>query len=486
MDRFLAILFVMCLWQMSVAQGIYTEEDITEQGLFIEANQYKLLSKYDKAEEIYKKIIESDPVNSAAYYDLARVQLSQEDYSNALKSIKRATTLSPDNVWYLLARADIEEQSNDCASSAQSLDKVIKLQGDYDLYQRLFKTYVDCEDANGALKTISAIKRNYGSNITWIDEEVNILMLINKPKDAIKAVESYVKQNPKHIEGYERLANVYHVTGKARDAKTALDHIVNIDPYNEYAKYLTGVLSEESESGDKGLMAIVKDPRLDIDQKIKSIIPVLQGTTDPVEINQLHEAADILVADYPQEAKAHAIQGDILMIKGMTAEATQSFESTLKLDKSNYAVWDQLLYAYMLDGAFDKLVASSEEALDYYPNLSGPYIYHAIGQYESGAQDIAQEYIEEFRFIGSKDPLLQDLSVIIESKIKNDQGDIDGAIDVLTSYAADHEVTHPNLFDLQGDLYLQKGDKKAAAESWQKALKLGGAPDHLNAKIQSI
>ena len=264
MDRFLAILFVMCLWQMSVAQGIYTEEDITEQGLFIQANQYKLLSKYDKAEEIYKKIIESDPVNSAAYYDLARVQLSQEDYNNALKSIKRATTLSPDNVWYLLARADIEEQSNDCASSAQSLDKVINLQGDYDLYQRLFKTYVDCEDANGALKTISAIKRNYGSNITWIDEEVNILMLINKPKDAIKAVESYVKQNPKHIEGYERLANVYHVTGKARDAKTALDHIVKIDPYNEYAKYLTGVLSEESESGDKGLMAIVKNPRLDL------------------------------------------------------------------------------------------------------------------------------------------------------------------------------------------------------------------------------
>ena len=150
MDRFLAILVALCLWQMGLAQGIYSEEDITEQGLFIQANQYKLLSKYDKAEEIYKKIIESDPVNSAAYYDLARVQLSQENTDGALKSIKRATTLSPENVWYLLARADIEEHAEDCVSTAESLVQVIKLQEDYDLYERLFKTYLDCEDSSGA------------------------------------------------------------------------------------------------------------------------------------------------------------------------------------------------------------------------------------------------------------------------------------------------------------------------------------------------
>ena len=335
MDRFLAILVALCLWQMGLAQGIYSEEDITEQGLFIQANQYKLLSKYDKAEEIYKKIIESDPVNSAAYYDLARVQLSQEDTDGALKSIKRATTLSPENVWYLLARADIEEHAEDCVSTAESLVQVIKLQEDYDLYEPLFKTYLDCEDSSGALKTIDRINQKYGKNISWLDEQVNILLLVDKPKDAVKAVETYVKENERDIEGYERLANVYYVTGKSKDAKATVDKIIQAEPHNEYAEYLTGVLAEEGGSGDKGLLTIVKDPRLDIDQKIKSIIPLLQSTTDQAEINTLHQAADILVADYPQEAKAHAIQGDILMIKGMIAEATRSFESTLKLDKSN-------------------------------------------------------------------------------------------------------------------------------------------------------
>ena len=486
MDRFLAILVALCLWQMGFAQGIYSEEDITEQGLFIQANQYKLLSKYDKAEEIYKKIIESDPVNSAAYYDLARVQLSQEDTDGALKSIKRATTLSPENVWYLLARADIEEHAEDCVSTAESLVQVIKLQEDYDLYERLFKTYLDCEDSSGALKTIDRINQKYGKNISWLDEQVNILLLVDKPKDAVKAVETYVKENERDIEGYERLANVYYVTGKSKDAKATVDKIIQAEPHNEYAEYLTGVLAEEGGSGDKGLLTIVKDPRLDIDQKIKSIIPLLQSTTDQAEINTLHQAADILVADYPQEAKAHAIQGDILMIKGMIAEATRSFESTLKLDKSNYAVWDQLLYAYMLGGSYDKLTTSSEEALDYYPNLSGPYIYHAIGQYESGSPESAQEYIEEFRLIGTKDPHLRDLSFIIESKIQLDQGDSGAALDILNNYASVHKVSNPDLYDLLGDLYLQKGDKKAAAESWQKAIKLGGASDQLNAKIQSI
>jgi tetratricopeptide (TPR) repeat protein len=486
MGRFLAILISMCLWQMSLAQGIYTEEDITEQGLFIQANQYKLLAKYDKAIEIYKQIIELDPVNSAAFYDLSRVQLSQENYDEALKSIKRATTLSPDNVWYLLAKAEIEGKAEDCTAAAQTLVKVIQLKEDYDLYQRLFKTYVDCEDANGALKTIERINQNYGSNITWLDEQVNILLLTNRPKDAVKAAETFVKENNRSIEGYERLANVYYVTGRVNDAQSTLNKIRQAQPYNEYADYLTGVIAEGNQSDDQGLLTIVKDPRLDIDQKIKSIIPILQSSTDPNEINLLHQAADILVADYPKEAKAHAILGDILMIKGMTDEATQSFESTLELDKSNYAVWDQLLYAYMVDGSYDKLISSSEDALDYYPNLSGPYIYHAIGQYESGSQEVAQEYLEEFRFIGSKEPHLQDLSYIIESKIKNDQGDTEAALNTLNNYVIGHEVSNPQVFDLLGDLYLQKGDKKAAAESWQKALKLGGAPDLLNAKIQSI
>lgn len=486
MDRFLAILVTMCLWQMTVAQGIYTEEDISEQGLFIQANQYKLLSKYDKAEEVYKKIIESDPVNSAAYYDLARVQLSQKNVDEALRSIKRATTLSPENVWYLLARADIEEHADDCVSTAESLVKVITLQEDYELYERLYKTYIDCKDPSGALKTIDHITKKYGRNITWLDERVNILLLIEKPKDAVRAVESYVKQNERDIEGYERLANVYYVTGKVKDAKATVDRILQADPYNEYADYLTGVLAEEGGSDDKGLLTIVKDPRLDIDQKIKSIIPLLQSTTDQAEINTLHQAADILVADYPQEAKAHAIQGDILMIKGMTTEAIESFESTLKLDKSNYAVWDQLLYAYMLDGSYDMLTTSSEEALDYYPNLGGPYIYHAIGQFESGSPETAQEFIEEFRLIGNQNPHLRDLSFIIESKIKIDQGDSNAAFDILNNYASDHKVRNPDLLDLLGDLYLKKGDKKSAADSWQKAIKLGGASDQLNAKIQSI
>ena len=114
------------------------------------------------------------------------------------------------------------------------------------------------------------------------------------------------------------------------------------------------------------------------------------------------------------------------------------------------------------------------------------YIYHAIGQYESGSPESAQEYIEEFRLIGTKDPHLRDLSFIIESKILLDQGDSGAALDILNNYASVHKVSNPDLYDLLGDLYLQKGDKKAAAESWQKAIKLGGASDQLNAKIQSI
>ena len=190
--------------------------------------------------------------------------------------------------------------------------------------------------------------------------------------------------------------------------------------------------------------------------------------------------------NYSDEAKSHALRGDIRMIVGDTEEAISSYTKTLELDKSNFAVWDQLLYAYMISSEFQSLLNTSEQAMDYYPNQSAPYLYKAVALYEIGEPDEALDHLEEFRFITSDEAILNDISYLIESKIAKDSGKLAEAITVLQNYIDSNSVVNPNIYDYLGDLYIDSGDKDKALKSWQRSMELGGIKEDLKAKIESI
>lgn len=470
----------------SAAQGIYDESDIGLQRLFIDANKYKLLSKYDKAIDIYEKIIEQDPVNGPAYYDLARVQLALEEYDQATKAIKKAISFDRLNIWYLLTSVDIFDQADRCSEYVGALKTLVQIKDDYDLYVRLFEAQMKCGDARTALLTIGRIESLFGQDVSWLDRKVDVLLGLNQGKEALKRVQEYVNRNPKDINGLERLANMFFVLDKSKKGKEVLDQIISVDPYNDYAIYQLGNLESQNGSKDNSIITLVKDPRFDLDDKIKFLLPIVQSVNDQAVISDLISGADFLTANYSDEAKSHALRGDIRMIVGDTEEAISSYTKTLELDKSNFAVWDQLLYAYMISSEFQSLLNTSEQAMDYYPNQSAPYLYKAVALYEIGEPDEALDHLEEFRFITSDEAILNDISYLIESKIAKDSGKLAEAITVLQNYIDSNSVVNPNIYDYLGDLYIDSGDKDKALKSWQRSMELGGIKEDLKAKIESI
>ena len=249
MGRLLMIFLSISLSLASAAQGIYDESDIGLQRLFIDANKYKLLSKYDKAIDIYEKIIEQDPVNGPAYYDLARVQLALEEYDQATKAIKKAISFDRLNIWYLLTSVDIFDQADRCTEHVGALKTLVQIKDDYDLYVRLFEAQMKCGDARTALLTIGRIESLFGQDVSWLDRKVDVLLGLNQGKEALKRVQEYVNRNPKDINGLERLANMFFVLDKSKKGKEVLDQIISVDPYNDYAIYQLGNL--ESQNGSK-------------------------------------------------------------------------------------------------------------------------------------------------------------------------------------------------------------------------------------------
>lgn len=64
----------------------------------LEAERALLHGMVDRAERIYRRLIESDPRNSIALVGLARVALERADDRGALELARRALEIDPDNV----------------------------------------------------------------------------------------------------------------------------------------------------------------------------------------------------------------------------------------------------------------------------------------------------------------------------------------------------------------------------------------------------
>jgi tetratricopeptide (TPR) repeat protein len=82
-------------------------EQVTIETKLIDGTKYALLGEWDKAEAAYRTILDEDPQNSAACYELSRTLEATGKYAEALTYIRKAIRIEPDNEWYLLMEADM-------------------------------------------------------------------------------------------------------------------------------------------------------------------------------------------------------------------------------------------------------------------------------------------------------------------------------------------------------------------------------------------
>ncbi len=486
MCRFNFFIFLIMFSVGISAQGIYSEDDIKVQRLFIQANQYKILGKFDKAIKSYESILDHDPLNAAAQHDLARVLLASERNDEAIKAGKNAVKYEPSNVWYQLTLSEIYDADGDCHNAANTLASIIKLKQDNDLYRRWFRAHVLCENWPKALEVTDHAIAQKGLSLYWLDESVNMFLEMGKEKEAIKRVQSYLNDQPEDIDILERLTNLYLITGAENKADKVLNQILLLDPTNEFASYQKAKKENDLEDSDGDLLTMVKDSRLDLDYKIRALIPALHIASSPIELTELLSCAEHLISEYSDDAKPYALKGDVHMMMDNYKSAIDSYEKTISIDKSNYQVWSQMLYAYMITGRYDELEERSYQAMDYYPNQSGPYLYYAMSGLELNDVDQAAEYLEEFRFIGSKESFMVDLSYLLEGRLMMARGASEQGIKVLQEYITQSKSQNPKLLELLGDLHFDKGDKAQSEKYWRQAIDHGGDIDKLNSKIESI
>lgn len=90
----------------------------------------KLNEDYNKANEVFNRILELDDKNAAVYYEIAIVNYKQNNLIEAEAAIKKATSLDADNTWYWMLMAELYKRKGNMEAMTTALNQLIRLSPD--------------------------------------------------------------------------------------------------------------------------------------------------------------------------------------------------------------------------------------------------------------------------------------------------------------------------------------------------------------------
>jgi len=189
--------------------------------------------------------------------------------------------------------------------------------------------------------------------------------------------------------------------GQEEKARQYYRDVLVIEPDNSRAK-LALASTEKAEGDDVGYLKsigpVITNPAIEIDIKLKELIPYVisfSKTQDPVLGNALLDVTGQLCKTHPKEAKAFAVQGDVLAILNRRAEAINSYKTATSLNGNIYVVWEQLLALLMAERSYDDLIRQAEIAISNFPNQAYLFYVQGHGLYKKDRYNEALDVLND-------------------------------------------------------------------------------------------
>lgn len=421
-----------------------TNAELNIQKLFIEAGQEKLLGAYEQAASLYLEVLQMDSENDAAMYELARVYEAMNQNDKALEYIDKAIRYSPDIEWYYVMKGDILEGMEEFAAAVEVYEHLTRICPEQRYYY---------EHLVGLLKRINQLEKallvlERHEQVTGIIpeltlEKAEILNTLGRPAQALVAFEKLLRLYPNDIPLLHQTALQSKLAGDAAKAQEYYLRILKLDPDDSKANL--AMASEYKGSGNdltylRSIAPVLTNTAVALDAKILELIPFVEKFAADTRVPFADELGNLLqqiVTLYPNEAKAHAIYADYLYSAGNLQLARQEYERTLVLDKSVFAVWEQLMYLKVAQQDMDGVLRTAEQALDVFPNQGS--VYYLRGVALASKQDF------------------QEASVSLQQGL------------IMSGRNTDLQF---QILSLLGTVYLETGQKDKSYEAYTKALKL--------------
>jgi tetratricopeptide (TPR) repeat protein len=390
----------------------------------IEAKQLALLGNYPKAIDAFEKLFNQYSDIPAISYELARLYALEGPVNNAVKYAREAYQKESDNTWYASFYAKLLKDNNLHFDAIQLLEKLLEDNPNQtDLYVQLAFHY----NAQGNPNQAFDVLENYAQKIGWNYDLFQIAMTyaqqFEKPKNIEKRLQEFVSNPQANPQYFYLLADFYKQSGNIQKEKEVYKQIIQKFPYESKAKL--ALLPNQNEIANtqeisSNLNPIINDISIELDQKIKSIIPYVQELVEQPSSEvtfQLLNLVESLKIQYPNEGKVYSLEGDLHRLHGDYDLAIAAFKKATELNPEILSLWDALLNTYLQTRQYLQMKEAAETAMGYFPFQYQIYYQAATACFHLNKYDLAQSHLALGQTLIEKESIAMALFLVLEGDI---------------------------------------------------------------------
>ncbi|MEO5910593.1 MAG: tetratricopeptide repeat protein [Pelobium sp.] len=381
-----------------VTGKVLNHEDSTRiMQLYYSGLREKVVQNQTLAIDYFNQVLQIDPSNHSAYYELAQLYFNKGDLKNAQENAQKAVTIKTDNEWYWLLAANIYQQQQEYTLLDYALNELIKISPEnldykFDQANALFMMGKQEE----SLTLYNSLEKQVGLTDRVIQGRQRIYLKKGNIEKAAADLEQLIKNNPSDVRYYLFLGDLYYSNNMIPQALTVYQQAKSLDSSNAFTRLAIAQIFDSQKKPNDAFLELkeaFKQPELNIDQKVKLIIKYFDAFPNADAVRYAEELSKILTEVHADDPKSFSLYGDVLFQKGDLKNAETAYEKALSLNKNVYAIWDQLLRIQLSLNEPDDLIKKGEEALSYFPNQPSLYFYTALGYLQNKKHQNAIDYL---------------------------------------------------------------------------------------------
>ena len=354
--------------------------------IFLDASKEKVLGNFADAEKLFRIVIEKEPANAAAHYELSRMLRRNNKESDAIALAQKAVALDAGNVWYKLYLAELYEDNGMPGKAISILEELVKQHPDNEEYREMLAGgYIMSGRNADAIRQLDEMEKRLGINEEIILQKRQLYLQEGKYDKAFSEMEKLAGYAPRETRYLLMLAEMHMEKGNKEAALALYRKVQDIDPGDPYINMSLADYYRKAGDNDASFRELklgIANPRLDIDTKIQVLLSfyAVGEVYNEMRVQGI-ELTEILVTTHPDNPKAHSIRADFLSRDQQYAGARESLIKVVALDSSKYVIWEQLLRIELVLKEFTAMSDHARTAAEMFPSMPLLYLFRGVADY---------------------------------------------------------------------------------------------------------
>lgn len=377
------------------------QEVVTEQEhryYFYEAMRLFDHGQYAEALSLFRHCESLLPDDAATCHYLAILYGGMHKNSTMIQYADKAYKAAPLDYWKMYVNVHKNwGNKEDSKLVKQALEKICKQSpNETDAFEFLQEIYMHESNAKMALKMQDELDRIDGPTPYGAIQRYNIYNYIGKKKQALGAIDDYLKYDPNDYYLQVVRGQLYVENGQMEEALAHYQKIESISPENPYlAKAMSdyyGLLKDTSTAA-RYEMSALENTLSTLDYKLDILEKSPWLADDSLKLTALRS----LVEQYPQEEQSHMALGRYYVQNERREEAMQTLQIVIDINPQNEDTWKMLYLLQTEDSTIDNDAEEAflKKAIAALPDMQEWYGSMAYVQKQKGQNDTALYYCKE-------------------------------------------------------------------------------------------